>query len=138
METKVLPKSPSLSTTSTSDSEDDKEKVELEGQLPFASLPVESSESSSKSADDSDLMDNNMSIISDSDEDELASTASEEEDVESEDISEDDVNELDGPKMTDVEEDLKEEMKQYLPPPCPLEFAENPLLHMSPTVSHFY
>ncbi|KAM7542696.1 hypothetical protein Aperf_G00000017831 [Anoplocephala perfoliata] len=135
MKTKVPLKSPSLSSASSSESEGDMEKAESEGQLPIAALPIESSESSSRSADDSDLMDNNMSIISDSDEDELASTASEEEDDGSADLSEDDdgANASDVPKATDVEEDLTEEMKQYLPPPCPLEFAENPLLHMSPT-----
>uniref|UniRef100_A0A0X3NTR8 Uncharacterized protein n=1 Tax=Schistocephalus solidus TaxID=70667 RepID=A0A0X3NTR8_SCHSO len=35
-------------------------------------------------------------------------------------------------RREEEEEDIEAEMKNYLPPPCPLDLAENPLLHMPP------
>ncbi|KAL7058917.1 hypothetical protein AAHC03_013815 [Spirometra sp. Aus1] len=37
-----------------------------------------------------------------------------------------------GTSRPQEEEDIEAEMKNYLPPPCPLDLAENPLLHMPP------
>nr|CDS32408.1 RNA polymerase II subunit A C terminal domain [Hymenolepis microstoma] len=123
-EKEALPKSPSLSPTSSSESEGDDDKIPTPGgRGPSSSsmgLPIDI-----PSSDDSD--ENNMSIISDSDEDALASTIDENED--SDEISEEDG---DGEEEDNSIEDLEKEMEQYLPPPRPLEIAENPLLHMSP------
>ncbi|VDO05289.1 unnamed protein product [Rodentolepis nana] len=125
-EKKMIPKSPSLSPTSSSESEGDDETQVPDGEGPSSSsmeLPIDI-----PSSDDSDA--NNMSIISDSDEDALASTIDENED--SDDISEEDG---DGEEEEEEEkeiEDLEKEIEQYLPPPRPLEIADNPLLHMSP------
>lgn len=77
-----------------------------------------------------------MSIISDSDENSSIST---EEDRDEEGIP---FTDEDGEEEDDSEEqamaELEEEIRQYLPPPRALELADNPLLHMSPTVSCNY
>ena len=93
----------------------------------------------------------NIEIISDSDEEGLGSTQGEEVDAD-ENSDEGDLEleanceEVIGKATAEGEtecaeateeqslKDIEVEMKQYLPPPCPLEYAENPLLHMSPLV----
>ncbi|KAH9280391.1 RNA polymerase II subunit A C-terminal domain phosphatase [Echinococcus granulosus] len=147
--------SPSLSTTDEEDVNygddkkgdgkeeegDGKEMAEIEMErLPLSPTDVE---------DNPD----NVAIISDSDEEGLDSTLGEddddnddddididEEDEEGKEVEEQETREVNdkpgGQSKLSVsattETDLQEEMKQYLPPPCPLEYAENPLLHMSP------
>lgn len=76
-------------------------------------------------------------IISDADE--KGDLNSEEEDEEEED---EDRHAETGGCLASVEsghqpESLQEELKRYLPPPCPLDLAENPLLHMPPQVDHW-
>ncbi|CDS37692.2 hypothetical protein EmuJ_000496100 [Echinococcus multilocularis] len=149
--------SPSLSTTDEEDvnygddkkgdgkeeERDGKEMAEIEMErLPLGPTDVE---------DNPD----NVAIISDSDEEGLDSTLGEDDDDNDDDDIDIDEEEEEGKEVEEqetrevndkprgqsklsvsaaTEMDLEEEMKQYLPPPCPLEYAENPLLHMSPQV----
>lgn len=95
------------------------EKVDID---PFASLT--STETESNDPDD-------VTVISDADEDDLESTIADDEER-ARDLEED--SELDEKREAEEVASIREEMKQYLPPPCPLELADNPLLHMSPEV----
>nr|VZI25791.1 unnamed protein product [Spirometra erinaceieuropaei] len=79
-----------------------------------------------------------VDVISDAGEDDLNSTTEETnvgEEEEVEGVEPDDG--VDGTaggtsRPQEEEEDIEAEMKNYLPPPCPLDLAENPLLHMPP------
>ncbi|VDM32468.1 unnamed protein product [Hydatigera taeniaeformis] len=149
--------SPSLSTTTTTtttDEEDvdygdkkEEEKVANVGMEKFPPSPIGEEDNPG-----------GVAIISDSDEEGLDSTLAEDDEDDDDDVDIDDEEveeekgavEQESMEGTDkhseqfkssvpvtVETDLQEEMRQYLPPPCPLEYAENPLLHMSPQLYAF-
>ncbi|VDD80239.1 unnamed protein product [Mesocestoides corti] len=134
-------RSPSIST----DDDDGDADSNLEGKkvesiseggfsLPSPIPPSESIDNPGTSEEENDPDD--VAVVSDADEEDLNSTLAEEEEDEGADTNGED-EELPEGAPQPQEEDLKEQMKQYLPPPCPLEYAENPLLHMSPQVRFF-
>lgn len=144
--------SPSLSTTSDEDvnyGDDKNEDGEKKETTDF--------EIAKPPPSPTDVEDNpdSVAIISDSDEEGLDSTIAEDDDDDDDDIDTDEEEDEEGKGVEEqesreviekrdgqlkssmsatMETDLQEEMRQYLPPPCPLEYAENPLLHMSPQV----
>ncbi|KAL5107207.1 hypothetical protein TcWFU_000112 [Taenia crassiceps] len=141
--------SPSLSTTTD---EEDVNRDEKEDGKERGTTDVELVKLPPSPTDVEDNPDS-VAIISDSDEEGLDSTIGEDDDDDDDDdIDTDDedeeckgVEEQESRELIDkregqlnssasgtTETDLQEEMRQYLPPPCPLEYAENPLLHMSP------
>ncbi|VDK24406.1 unnamed protein product [Taenia asiatica] len=144
--------SPSLSTTTDEDDvnygdvkkKDGKEKemtdVEMV-RLPLSPTDVEDNPDSVAVISDSDEEGLDSTIAEDDDEDDDDDIDTDDEDEEGKGVEEQESREeikrdgeLKSSMSAATETDLQEEMRQYLPPPCPLEYAENPLLHMSPQV----
>ncbi|VDL94833.1 unnamed protein product [Schistocephalus solidus] len=103
--------------------------------------PAVQSLEAAKSAEATASQDEDVDVISDTGEDDLNSTT-EETNVEEEGEGEEELDGVDGTargtslsRREEEEEDIEAEMKNYLPPPCPLDLAENPLLHMPPQAS---